>query len=390
MTEAEFAWRQVKFKDFVTLQRGFDLPKSKREKGQYPIVASTTIDGFHSEYKVESPCVVTGRSGALGKVQFVKTPCWPLNTTLWVKDFKNNDPRFVYYLLGTLQLEKYNAGAGVPTLNRNHLDEIDLLIPSVSAQKNIATKLAIYDDLIENNSKRITLLEETAQLIYREWFIHYRFPNHEKEKMVDTATELGEVPEGWEMKEIGDVVETLGGGTPSTTKDEFWQDGEINWYSPVDLTRTGSMFMRESKKKITELGLDKSAAKLFPAFSVMLTSRATVGEIAINTTPACTNQGFITCIPNEKVSMYQIYFWLEQMMPTIMNLATGATFKEITKSNFRKLPILLLPKQINDQFVEVMKPIFEMIRVLEEKNDLLKETRDLLLPKLITGQLAVV
>ena len=303
------------------------------------------------------------------------------------------DPRFFFYYFtspkGRGSILAIASQTAVSGIKGSSLQEIEIDVPDLVEQKRIASVLATFDDLIENNTKRIKILEDMARLIYREWFVHFRFPDHEKVKIVDSGTELGEVPEGWEVKEIGDAVETLGGGTPSTTKEEFWQDGAINWYSPVDLTRTGSMFMRTSKKKITELGLDKSAARLFPAFSVMLTSRATVGEVAINTTLACTNQGFITCIPNEKVSMYQIYFWLEQMMPTIMNLATGATFKEITKGNFRKLPILLLPKNINDQLVKVMQPTFEMIRVLEEMNDLLKQTRDSLLPKLISGQLAV-
>ena len=100
----------VKFKDFITLQRGFDLPKNKRSKGKYPVIASTSIDGFHNNYKVNPPGIVTGRSGSLGFVQYINNKFWPLNTTLWVKDFKGNIPKYVFYLLKTLHLEKYNSG----------------------------------------------------------------------------------------------------------------------------------------------------------------------------------------------------------------------------------------------------------------------------------------
>src|SRR3989338_1150262 len=138
-------WHEIKFKDFVKLQRGFDLPKQNRRDGVYPVIASTSITGFHDEYKVEPPCVTTGRSGALGEVLYIKSKCWPLNTALWVKDYKGNDPYFVYSKLKTLHLEQYNSGAGVPTLNRNHLDQIPINAPSLTNQKQIASVLSTYD-----------------------------------------------------------------------------------------------------------------------------------------------------------------------------------------------------------------------------------------------------
>src|SRR3989344_9099541 len=127
-------WREIKFKDFVVLQRGFDLPRQDRNDGEYPVVASTSITGYHNEYRVESPCVTTGRSGALGEVLYIKSKCWPLNTVLWVKDFRGNNPYFVYSKLKTLHLEQYNSGAGVPTLNRNHLDQILIDLPPLDSQ----------------------------------------------------------------------------------------------------------------------------------------------------------------------------------------------------------------------------------------------------------------
>ncbi len=193
------------FQNFVTLQRGFDLPKQDRKEGEFPIVASTSVQGYHAKYKVKPPGVITGRSGSLGFVQYLDVPFWPLNTTLWVKDFKGNDPKFAYYFLKTLSLERYNSGAGVPTLNRNHLDALDVAIPPLPTQRKIAAILSAYDDLIENNLRRIKILEEMAQNLYREWFVKFHFPGHEQTRFVDSP--LGKIPEGWEVLRVKDIAD---------------------------------------------------------------------------------------------------------------------------------------------------------------------------------------
>ena len=193
-------WTELQFKDFVTLQRGFDLPKSRMMDGVVPVLGSKSVIGFHNEAKVEAPGVVTGRSGTLGLVQYSEQSFWPHNTALWVKDFKGNSPRFVYYKLQTLNLERFNGGVSVPTLNRNVLDTIPVKIPKRTAQDHIASILSTYDDLIENNQRRIQLLEQSAQLLYKEWFVHLRFPGHEH------LTSTDGVPEGWEKKPLGEIA----------------------------------------------------------------------------------------------------------------------------------------------------------------------------------------
>jgi type I restriction enzyme, S subunit len=252
-----------------------------------------------------------------------------------------------------------------------------------STQHKIAAILSAYDDLIENNARRIAILEEMARNLYREWFVHFRFPGHEGVRMVDG------VPEGWNIKDIGEVIDVLGGGTPSTQEPEYWVNGVVIWFSPSDLTAAGTMFIADSSKKITKLGLQKSSARLFPAYSVMMTSRATIGVTAINTREACTNQGFITCLPNEDISAYQIYFWIDKQREKIIGLASGATFKEINKATFRKLPIIVADKDTRNRFADILHPICKQIENLQAKNTNLRRTRDLLLPKLISGELDV-
>jgi len=265
---------------------------------------------------------------------------------------------------------------------------VPVILPSPKEQKEIAGILSAYDDLIENNTRRIRILEEMAQAIYREWFVEFHAPGVRLRKATPQEKALtgkDRFPEGWEIKKIQDAFETLGGGTPSTKEVAYWQDGEINWFSPTDLTSADAMFIGPSEKKITRLGLEKSAAKLFPPYSVMMTSRATIGVVSINTTEACTNQGFITCIPNDRVSAFHIYFWILENKEKIIALASGATFKEISRGEFRDFDFILPSKAVEAQFIDMVEPMAKEIETLLHSITNLRQTRDLLLPHLIKG-----
>lgn len=267
------------------------------------------------------------------------------------------------------------------------LKQLPLLVPNIEIQRKIAAILSAYDDLIENNNRRIKILEEMARLIYREWFVNFRFPGHEQVNMINSP--LGKIPEEWNTQPIGEVVDTLGGGTPSTKVSDYWDDGDIQWFTPSDLTKAKSMFIHDSEKKISKLGFEKSSARKFPPFSVMMTSRATIGVTSINTSEACTNQGFITSIPNGRLSAFHIYFWISDNLDLIKSIASGATYKEINRTEFRSLIIVVPDLTTARKFSGITAPIGEEISTLLKKNRNLSETRDLLLPKLISGELDV-
>ena len=171
--------------------------------GPVPVVSSSGITGCHNEAKADPPGVVTGRYGTIGEVFFVEEPYWPLNTALYVIDFKGNDPRFVAYLLRNTLRNYKTEKAAVPGVNRNVLHTLKVRAPNTDEQAAIVSVLSSYDDLIENNRRRIALLEETARLLYREWFVHFRFPGHEHVKI------NAGLPVGWERRELGDVVEVV-------------------------------------------------------------------------------------------------------------------------------------------------------------------------------------
>lgn len=256
-------------------------------------------------------------------------------------------------------------------------------VPSMVIQKKIAAILSAYDDLIENNRRRIALLEKMAEEIYREWFVRMRFPGHEQVKIVKG------VPEWWRLVRLGDAFEFTGGGTPSKEVSRYWDDGDINWFTPSDITGADGIFLERSGEQCTEEGYNNSSARMFPAYSVMLTSRATIGAIGINHTPACTNQGFITCIPNEQYPLPYLYHWLKLAKPHFELLAGGATFAELTKGVFRRIEILTPPEPLVAEFARMGAPLFKAIENHLRANRKLQETRDMLLPRLISGKLTV-
>lgn len=273
-----------------------------------------------------------------------------------------------------------SSGTKMPRADWNSLEKLEYNLPPITEQKSIASILSTIDDKIENNLAINKTLEEMAMALYKHWFVDFG-PFQDGEFV---ESELGRIPKGWEVKKIGEVIETLGGGTPSTTTKEYWEDGDILWYSPTDLTRENSLFSFDTAKKITALGLQKSSAKMFPANSLLMSSRATIGLLTINTKEACTNQGFITMLPNDKLSVYQLYFWVKDNMDLIISKANGSTFKEISKSNFRDLKIVV-PNSI-ENYIEQSKDIFEQIKNNTSENQTLIQLRDTLLPKLISGE----
>jgi type I restriction enzyme, S subunit len=189
--------------DLVFLQRGFDITKAEQKEGDIPVISSSGPSSWHNEAMAEGPGVVIGRKGTLGSVHYSAGDYWPHDTTLWSKSLNGNNPRFVYYPLKCLGLERFNVGGANPTLNRNHIHGLPIHLADRGTQNDIVSILSAYDDLIENNRRRIALLEEAARMLYREWFVRFRFAGHEHVKMIDG------IPEGWQWRALDQVVEVV-------------------------------------------------------------------------------------------------------------------------------------------------------------------------------------
>lgn len=357
-------------------------------------VTQEVYELFSKKHKPQIGDILFSRVGSYGNSTFVDRSvafCLGQNTVCISPDRQKIQPAFLYSALNSddlfHQIRSFVSGASQGTISLKSIRKLQVPIPPPPVQQRIAGILSAYDELIENSQRRIKILESMARGLYREWFVRFRFPGHENHPRVASA--LGEIPEGWEVKTVADAFVISGGGTPSRKEDSFWKNGTIQWYSPTDLTRAGAMFIDDSSDHITELGLAQSSARMFPARSVMLTSRATIGAISINTQPACTNQGFITCLPNERVSLYFLFHWLTENVPTFQRMASGATFKEISRGVFKTIDFLQPPDALVGRFEAIATPMAAQVLSLQRQIQNLRRTRDLLLPRLLSGQIEV-
>ncbi len=297
------------------------------------------------------------------------------------------DRRFLYYLFNTEvvreQIRNTSSGAKVRHTSPERIYSAKVRVPSVAVQRKIAAILSAYDDLIATNQRRIELLETLAEEIYREWFVRMRFPGFGRTNITKG------VPDGWEMVPTAQAFKFFGGATPSKDVRRYWDSGTVHWYTPTDITGAAGLFMDSSSELCTEEGLENCSANLFPAYSVMMTSRATIGAIGINLSPACTNQGFITCIPNERYPLSYLYHWLKLAKPHFESLSGGATFAELTKGTFKRIRILTPPSAVMAAYSVCAAPMFRQMESLIKANSRLRATRDSLLPRLISGKLKV-
>ena len=392
-------WEETIFDKVLRLNRGFDLPNQDIEYGPYPIVASTSIKAFHKTYKVKGPGVTTGRSGSLGVVQYLTGRFWPLNTSLYVKDFKGNHERFIAYFLQTMRLENFNSGTGVPTLNQNHLHKLTVRIPPVPTQRKIAAILTAYDDLIETNKRRIALLEKMAEELYREWFVRMRFPGHQNTKFVKG------VPEGWEPKRIGDLIEHyIGGGwgekNPTT---EFSESAFVIRGTDIPKVQTGIMssipfrFHTPSNLKSRVMQADDFVFEVSGGSKdQMLGRNIRVSSILLDSLPEpVIPASFCKLIrfKRQKVSPYLMQQYLklfyDQGLVGIFQVqSTGISNYQF--ESFLKYHKMLTPADpLQEQFEEAVKPFLDLKDRLGLENSVVAQTRDLLLPRLISGKLSV-
>ena len=371
----------MRFSDFVTLQRGFDLPKTEMREGPFPVLGSTSVIGHHSEFKVEPPGVVTGRSGSLGVVQFVDERYWPHNTALWVKDFKGNQPKFVYYCMQGLDFARFNAGAGVPTLNRNHLDSLEVNVPPLPIQRRIAGILSAYDELIENNQRRIKILEAMALATYREWFVNFRFPGHELSSQVSSP--LGEIPQGWEVRRVAEFADFTKGFEPGSAA--------YKKQSGVGLVR----FLRvgDLSKRNSGLFVDADLAKgrVLQPLDIAITLDGSVGEVKLGLSGAYSSGVRRVDIKDtQRLGWAFVYQLLlsDSIQAIIHAHAKGTTIKHAGTA-VAALVYVSPTKDVIETYERIAAPLIRQVLVLQEQVENLRRTRDLLLPRLLSGELDV-
>lgn len=376
-------WREATLGDVCQLKRGYDLPKGSRGGGSVPVISSSGPTGWHDEAKVKAPGVVTGRYGTLGQVFYVTEDFWPLNTSLYVRDFKGNDPKFVATLLRSLDLGQYDGAAAVPGLNRNHLHTLPVRVPVLQIQRTIAHVAQGFDDLIENNRRRVAVLEEMARAIYREWFVKFRYPGHEDVPLIDSA--FGPIPEGWEVEAASSALDV----NPKIKVDRsvahpFLGMGDL---SERDMVCFPSEARAGGSGAKFENG-DTLFARITPSLEngkTGLVQCLDEGEIALGSTEFIVLRGrkvgsaFTYCLARS-----------EDFRGNAIASMSGASGRQRVRNEcFDSYLLAVPPTRLVQQFEGLAEPMIAEVSARSVQARSLVELRDLLLPKLVTGQIDV-
>lgn len=279
---------------------------------------------------------------------------------------------YLYYLIkhNISILKKNTHGSVFDTITRNTFDNIEVEIPSIKIQEKISSILNDYDKKIELNNAINNNLEHQAEALFHLLFVENVNPI-------------------WKNGMLSDLGTIVAGGTPSKTKPEYYSEKGIAWITPKDLSLNKSKFISHGEIDISELGFSKSSATKMPTGTVLFSSRAPIGYIAIAANEVTTNQGFKSVVPNENVGTAFMYYLLKFLLPTIEGMASGSTFKEISGAGMKSVPVIIPDNETIDKFNAFCTPIFQQQEVLEAENSRLVDIRDALLPKLMAGELDV-
>jgi len=324
------------------------------------------------------------------------------------------------------------SGAAIPRVVLKDFRKAEIKIPAIEIQREISRILRSLDSKIELNNQTNQTLEQIAQALFKSWFVDFdpvkakiaaKHAGANAEQIEQAAicaisgktpeqlaqlnpqilqqlkttaalfpdalvdSELGEIPEGWRCAEIGNEVTVVGGGTPSTANTAFWEDGDIYWTSPKDMSNLTDKVLLYTDKKITQAGLAKISSGLLPINTVLMSSRAPVGYLAITKIPVSINQGYIAMKCDSTLSPEYVVQWTESVMDDIKQRASGTTFAEISKKTFRIIPIVVPPESLVHEFTKTASNLYEKIAESVRESKRLTEIRDTLLPKLLSGEL---
>ncbi|EHD0130103.1 MULTISPECIES: restriction endonuclease subunit S [Vibrio] len=402
------SFEQTPLNEFITLQRGFDLPKGDRAEGAVPVIASTGVGGYHNTAKVEAPGVVIGRSGSIGGGQYIQEPFWPLNTTLWVKDFKGHDPRYIYYLMRSIDFTKFNVGSGVPTLNRNHLSSLLVNEIGIDREKTIAKLLGDLDDKIALNTQTNQTLEEMAQAIFKSWFVDFdpvkAKMNGEQPEGMDAATaslfpeklvesELGLIPEGWEVGTLDSHTSMIidhRGKTPKKLGSDWVEEG----YPAISAKNIKSkkIVRPDTIRFIDEATYKKWMKEPLIKGDIIMTSEAPMGELYFfdGSEDFCLSQRLYGLRANSDVCSPEFLFnWLQttKAKADMEGRASGTTALGIKQAELRKVKILTPPLELLEKYSAVASNLVDMAAKNNAQNTVLEDLRDTLLPKLLSGEI---
>ncbi|EAM3013661.1 restriction endonuclease subunit S [Salmonella enterica subsp. enterica serovar Stanley] len=373
--------------DLITLKRGYDLPEKVRVAGPYPVISSAGISGYHNAFKVEGPGVVTGRYGTLGEMYYAEGRYWPHNTALYVQDFKGNDPKYIYYLLGCLGRIRTSDKSAVPGVNRNELHEMEIpAISDPSVQVKVRKVLETIDKKVDLNNRINAELESMAKMLYDYWFVQFDFPDANGKpyktsggKMVYNATLKREIPAGWDVRALSQIANITMGQSPAGESYNDEGHGTLFFQGSTDF---GWLF--PSARQYTT-----SPARMAKKGDILLSVRAPVGDMNIANADCCIGRGLAAL--NSKSGSDGFLFYVMKYFKQVFERrnSEGTTFGSITKDDLHSLSVAYPQPNLLKRYDDIVSGYNKMIFIRSLENRDLVELRDWLLPLLMNGQVTV-
>ncbi len=292
--------------------------------------------------------------------------------------------KFIRYVLAAPDfsghIHRITTGANIPHISGKDIAAYEFELPDLEDQVRIVECLSAYDDLIATNQRRIALLEDAARRLYREWFVHLRFPGHESVRVKDG------VPEGWSHGSAYDFISILSGGTPKTGVEHYW-GGDIPFFTPKD--SPDAFYVLGTEKTLTESGLASCNSRLFSKNTTFITARGTVGKVALAQKPMAMNQSCYALAPKQDYDNLFLFAAIKDAVEHFKQVAVGGVFDAIVVDTFKVIPFVLPDAVVTRAFGNAVRPLFQQVETLLLQNTQLAQARDLLLPKLMSGQLDV-
>jgi len=409
-------WRTASLGDLTNNFDAIRIPvkEADRQSGPYPYYGASGVVDYINKFIFDGEYLLIAEDGE--NLRTRNTPiAFIANGKFWVNNHAHivsgndkADTRFLLYSFLSLDISRYLTGSTMPKLTQGNLKNIPLLAPPLPEQRRIAHILGTLDDKIENNRKTAKTLEAMAQAIFQSWFVDFdpvraKMAGESREsickrlkltpeildlfpdRLVDS--ELGEIPEGWRVGTFEDYADIVGGSTPSTSNPDFWITGIHSWATPKDLANLKVPVLLSTEHRITETGLQQISSRLLPVGTVLLSSRAPIGYVAITETPVAINQGFIALKPYNLENNIFIMLLIKKQMEEIISRANGSTFLEISKAKFRPIPVIFPLEPVLIFFAALVRPYYSRIVSLEKLTQILTACRESLLPRLISGEI---
>ena len=373
--------RKYKLSQLLSIKNGKDY--KHLDNGDVPVFGSGGFMCSVNSYLYDKVSILLPRKGTLSNIQFYNHGrFWTVDTCFYsIVNESLCDPYYLYRYIKSLDLSGYDTGASIPSMTQKTYNGVKVSLPSLPTQHRIASILSAYDNLIENNNKRIRLLEQMAENLYKEWFVRFRFPGHEKVEMENR------LPKGWRISRIKDFGRIETGKTPSMENPEYY-GGDYLFIKTPDMH--DSMFVFNTTETLSDKGNQCQKKKLLPVNSIMVSCIGSGGVVSINAKQGHTNQQINSIILHNQTYLEWLYFTCRSLKTTIELFgATGATMTNLSKGKFENLKVIEPEKNIVTQFNVFSNPIFEQIKNLSTQNDNLTRQRDQLLPRLMSGKLGV-